>query len=425
MIRTRGAIVHALVSVGLPTVLAAAAAGCGGGTSTAPKGPTTATVKPPPVKLDPEAKRKADIAALVPPGKACLPSVLKEQPSVRLELGAVPRKDKEGVVDAVVCAIDATPGRLLGSLGCWAFDVQTNELTYRDPEPLRGHSIAVMLEDHCARGYCLPKEAKLPDDKTAYMSWGADDGQVAMLAGDEVYLFDPGAKSPASSFSIRGDKGVTSAPSGVHMINGSVLVEGHDPGSGTSVWVFKADGTAVGGIESIGTTDHKPMAAKGVAVSLLDKKRIAIADRGYSTVTTYEVGTGARGKLIRKLTKPPCKADEITAYWNDQNAAVAPKCKDHMTKHYAHLIGATAVAGQKNMLLALQGPRLGTLSVVDPKTLAEKKQLPMKWCEEGGAAEGAASAAAPAPAGAAKPGAAAKTAKAGKAKAEDPDAGGE
>ncbi|MGE0550659.1 MAG: hypothetical protein AB7O24_15705 [Kofleriaceae bacterium] len=417
MTRTRGAIVQAVLSVGIPTALAAAAVvACGGGKPTGTKGPTADGPKQQPVKQDPEAKRQADIAAIVPPGTSCLPLALNETSGTKLELAAVEK-------DAVVCAIDDTPGRLLGTLGCWKVNLETGGLTYQEPAPLRGHSLAVMLDGQCARGYCLPKDAKLPADKTVYMSWSEDGSQVAMLAGDEVHLFD-GSKAHTKAFSIRGDKGVTSTPIGVHLFNGAVLVEGNDPATGTSVWVFKPDGAPTGAIEAIGTTNGKPMSARGGSVSLLDKTRVAIADQGYTTVTVYEVGTGKRAKLVRKLTKPPCKADELTAFWNDQNATLAPKCKDHMTKNFGHLIGATAVAGSKNLLVLLQGPRLGTLGVVDSKTLAEKKQIPMPWCDDkGGAADGAPAAAAPAPAEAAKP--APKAAKAGKAKAEDPDAGGE
>jgi hypothetical protein len=89
-----------------------------------------------------------------------------------------------------------------------------------------------------------------------------------------------------------------------------------------------------------------------------------------------------------------------------------------MAKSYAHLIGADAVAGSKNLLVLLRGPRLGELAVIDAKTLAERKTIKMPWCDDGdgGAAGEDASSAAPEKA-AKKPSPASK--------ADDPDAGGE
>ena len=79
-------------------------------------------------------------------------------------------------------------------------------------------------------------------------------------------------------------------------------------------------------------------------------------------------------------------------------------------------MGATAVAGSKNFLVLLRGPRLGELAVIDSKTLAEKKAIKLPWCEGGAAA-----AAAPEEKSAKK---ASKDAAKGKGE-DDPDAGGQ
>jgi len=151
------------------------------------------------------------------------------------------------------------------------------------------------------------------------------------------------------------------------------------------VYAFKPDGTAVGAIEAIGTT--KPASTHGGSFSILDKNRVAIAEQGFSTMTIYEGDTGKRSKLVRKLTKPPCKPEELTAYWAG-NEGVGPKCKDHMAKNFDHLVGATAVAGSKSLVVTLRGPRLGELGLVDPKSLAEKSALKLPWCGAEGATAG-------------------------------------
>ncbi|MEO7095845.1 MAG: hypothetical protein ABI175_21475, partial [Polyangiales bacterium] len=81
----------------------------------------------------------------------------------------------------------------------------------------------------------------------------------------------------------------------------------------------------------------------------------------------------------------------VDAYWKDENDKVGAKCKDALQKSFGALQGATAVAGSKNFLVMLRGPRLGELAVMDAKTLAEKKAIKLPWCD--GGAAGAAGAA--------------------------------
>ena len=102
------------------------------------------------------------------------------------------------------------------------------------------------------------------------------------------------------------------------------------------------------------------------------------------TLTIYEVDTGKRTKLVRKLGKVACKPDELDAFWHDGDK-VTDKCKDSIAKASGHLIGANAVMGSKSLLVLLRGDRLGDLAVMDAKTLAEKKAIKMPWCgAEGG-----------------------------------------
>jgi hypothetical protein len=141
------------------------------------------------------------------------------------------------------------------------------------------------------------------------------------------------------------------------------------------------DGTLVGPITEIGGTT--PISTTKGSLLLLDEKHIAIAEQGFSTVTTYELANGRRTKLVRKVNKPTCKPDEIDAYWKDGDK-VTDKCRDSMSKAYEHLIGAPAVAGKQSWLVVLRGSRLGELGVLDAKTLAEKKTIKLPWCDAAG-----------------------------------------
>jgi hypothetical protein len=402
---------------------------CGGGekkkTPVKPQPKVAVAPAPKPeTEEDREAKRHAAALAIVPDGSACFPAALKEANAPLLELGAVGS-------DAIICALDRDKSRLLGPVACWKIDLAGGALAYQAAAPLPGRNVDVLLAGGCARGYCLPKDAKAPADGIAHLAWNLDGSKVAVLAGDDVHLFDAASKNHESSFTVRGDKGVTNDPSAIAWVGDELFVEGADQGPYAAVWVFKQDGTQAGPLVAIGSKDGKPMSSYGGSFALLDKTRVGVSERGFTTLSTYEIDTGKRAKISRKVPTAPCKADELDAYWHANEAAVGAKCKDFMDKNYGHLIGADVVAGSKNFLALLRGARLGELAVLDAKTLAEKKSIKLPWCGEGGG--GAAAGEKP---GAAKDapvteekavrstrGAVPKAA--AKPKAEDPDQGGQ
>jgi hypothetical protein len=396
-----------LFVVALPISLLA----CGGDDKKKVKSPKVtkpAKTDPPPKKeteADREQRRLEAAHEIVPEGSSCLPMALK---------GGTPKLTLAAVgADAVVCAIDNNTERLLGPIACWKVDLSSGDLAYQPGKPLPGRGFAVSLDNGCARGYCLPKDAKSSGD-VAHIAWNFDGSKVVVVAGDEAHVFEAESKEHESQFTLRGDKGVSNEPSGVHWVGDAIFVEGTDAGPYSAVWVFKSDGTPVGPIQGIGGKDPKPLSTYGGSFSLLDKKRVAIAERGFSMVTIFEADTGKRAKLVRKLGKAPCKAAELDAFWHDQDGA-SSKCKDYMTKNFNHLIGAEAVAGSMNFLVLLRGSRAGELAVLDSKTLAEKKSIKLPWCEGSEAAAG----------GDEKPKKGTSRGAQPKDADEDPDAGGE
>ena len=344
--------------------------------------------QPAETEADRERKRHDTAAALIPPG-TCLPVALKDPGAPRLELAAV-----NG--DAVLCALDTDKSRLLGSVACWKVDLKAHTLATQDAIPLPGRGIDVLLDDHCARGFCLPKDAKLPADRMAHMAWNFDSTKVAVLTGDDVHMFDGGTKDHVSMFSIRGDKGVTNDPFALHFVGDVVLVEGSDAAAG-GVWVFKPDGTQVGPITPLGAKEtDKPVSTHGGSFSILDKNRVALSEQGFSQMTVYEVDTGKRTKAVRKALKTPCKPNEIDTFWKGGDK-VTDKCRDALEKEVTPWIGADAIAGKSNLLVVMRGERVGELAVVDPKTLIEDKAklIKLPWCEAAGGSPAAAPAAVP------------------------------
>ncbi|HEY4056249.1 MAG TPA: hypothetical protein VGM39_06550 [Kofleriaceae bacterium] len=354
------------------TSLVVVFAACGGGDKPKPKKPKHNVVEAPPrVESAEEREAKRDEArhAIVAENSTCLPTSLKESGAPHLELAALETA-------AVVCAIDVDESRLLGPVGCWTVDLASGALSYKAPMPLPGHSFGVTLEDKCARGFCLPGDAK--PGPIAHMTWNIDGSKVALVSGDEVHTFDAGSKAHEKTFSIRGDKQVTGDATGIYWVADMIFVKAKE-GTTEGVWSYKSDGTFGGAVSAVGSKDDKPLNITGGSLSVLDKTRVGLSEQGFSTLTTVEADSGKKTKSVRKLTKPPCKADELTAYWADGSAS--GKCKEFMDKQFGTLIGATAVAGSKNLLVMLRGDRLGELAVTDPKTLAEKKSIKLPWCE--------------------------------------------
>jgi hypothetical protein len=356
----------------------------GGGKKKVDKPSDDVEAKAPPKKETEEdraKKRLSQAHEIVPEGSSCLPAALKGENAPRLELGASGR-------DALICAIDEDKDRLLGPIACWKINVTSGKLEYKDPAPLPGRGFPVKLDGTCARGYCLPSA---PKDSIVHMAVNIDGTKVAVLADDEVHIFNAESKAHESSFTIRGDKGVTNQPREVHFVADAILVEGADEGANANVFVFKTDGTAVGPIMGLGGKPEKPVSIHHGSFSILDKTRVALAEKGMEFLHTYDVTNGARAKLVRKVPKLVCKPAELDAYWVDGDK-VTDKCKDSIKKASGSLMGADVVAGGKSHLVLLRGDRLGQLAIVDNKSLAEKSKLDMPWCgaDGGGGKEQAA-----------------------------------
>jgi hypothetical protein len=379
MVRHLRVIVCVLLPLWIVGLSSVSLSGCGGGKK-APKDPVVkggSSKTPPPepeTEEEREKKRQAAARQLVPEGSNCLTDALKGGSAPRLELAAINGQ-------AVICAIDHERDRMLGPVACWKVDVQTGDLEYQKPAPIPGRGFPAKLEERCARGYCLPKDAKAAA-KIAHITWSPDGSKVAMNVGDDIHLYDASSKARESSFSIRGDKGVASEPTRLYWVGDSIFVEASDGATNSPVWVFKAaDGAQMGALEGIGK-GAKPLSTHGGSFVILDENRVAITEQGFSSVVTYEVVSGKRAKLVRKLPKTPCKAEETDAYWADQADKVPAKCKEHMVKNFAHLVGADAVAGKKNLLVLLRDERLGEMAVMDAKTLAESKAIRLPWCSD-------------------------------------------
>lgn len=365
-------------------ILCLSAAGCGGGTKkpTKPK-PVAKPTKPKPkpeTEADREAKRLSQAHEIVPEGSNCLPAALHPAELVpTLELGTIDRKP-------VLCAIDTDEGRLLGPVGCWDVDTKSGALTYRDPAPLPGRGFPVRLDGKCARGYCLSAE---PASPIVHIAWshGGDKVAVAIPGADpEIHIF--GAEDKTEQGVIKpkdeanGDKALPTDLAGIMFVGDVVGAIGAPSDAGTAVYMFKTDGTAVGPIERFGGKAKGPVSIKNGSVSVFGDGMLALNEDALTTITTIDVKTGARGKLVRKPPKTKCKQKDLDALFAGGGENASDKCKKDYAKTFEPYIGASLVQGTNNHLVLLRGERYGELAVVDAKTLVENRHLPAAWCED-------------------------------------------
>ena len=139
------------------------------------------------------------------------------------------------------------------------------------------------------------------------MTWNVDRSKVAVLAGDQIHLFDAESRTYASSFSIRGERGVSGAPTGLYWNDAAILVVADD-GAASPVWVFRPDGEPLGPILSP-DRPATPLSTRNGAVLLLDALRVGIAERGFSTLTIYDTATGVQTLRARRLPASECTDD--------------------------------------------------------------------------------------------------------------------
>lgn len=395
-------------------VLGFSLAACGGGDSkkeakkpTASK--TTTKKKKPAVKKETEEdrakKREAAAEELVAADSKCLPTALKDPSSkMTLELGALES-------EAILCAMDNDSDRLLGAAGCWTIDLGESGLSFRNRNAIPGRGFHAKVDDGCVRGYCLPKDQEV-GDKPALIAWSLDSSQAAVVAGDQLHLFSAESKELNKSIALRdpshGDKAIPGDPTGLWFLGDTVFLQGGEPGA-SSIWIYKGDGSAAGPLMGLGK-GNAPVSMGHGSFSILDKDRVAVAERGFSTLTIFEVASGKRSKLVRKVSAGPCKSAQVESFFSAEPGEIPAKCLTHLKKTYDHFSGTTMVAGSKNFLGALGAERVGELAVIDSKNLSEKRAIKLPWCEGG------------------TPASASRSMVSGDAEAkisEDPDAGGQ
>jgi hypothetical protein len=364
------------------------AAGCGGGQKK-PEPKPQPKPKPKPVVQKPEteedrvAKRLAAAHEIVPEGTNCLPPALKPG-------GEMPPELELGVVDGspMMCAFDTDASRLLGPVACWKVNLEDGALTWVDGTALPGRGYAVRLDDRCARGYCLPEDVALPTPPIVHLAWSHKGDKIAVAipgSEPEIHLF--GAQDKAHAGVIKpkdpanAEKALPTDLAGVVFVGDVIAAVGTAGDTGAPVFLWKTDGTAVGPVERLGGKLKGAVSVANGSTSVFGDGQIALNEDALATLTTIEVATGKRAKLVRKPPKTSCKQKDIDALLAGAGDKVKDKCKADFAKSYAPFVGALMVQGRKNHLALLRGDRYGELAILDAKTLEERRHFPAAWCE--------------------------------------------
>ena len=206
------------------------------------------------------------------------------------------------------------------------------------------------------------------------MTWSFDSSKVAVLAGDNVHIFDAHDQGARIHVLDPRRQGRDQRADRDRLERRRDLHPGARRRRPRRSGCSRPTARRSGPIEALGAKDKSLLSTRNGSFMLLDKNRVAVSEQGFSAMTIYEIDSGKRSKLVRKLPAGPCKKDELDATWKDSAATVAPKCKEYIEKTFSHLIGADVVAGAKSLLVCCAVPgSVSSAAALDPKTLAEKE----------------------------------------------------
>lgn len=278
----------------------------------------------------------------------------------------------------------------VGPKACWEVDRKKGTLTPRAAELLPGISYRVLAEG-CVAGLCMPKlpaPADPPDPgdgpREAFLSVHPDGKRaVILLEGHAFVVFDRKTQQILASFELGGPPTgdfdtIGNAPVSIWFLGETIFVEGMDAGPGAYVGTYRADGTPIGVIRAIGSTDY--LNTYGGHVSTLDATHLGISANALSELHAVSGANGVIDKTVaRKLPKAPCDLNEFYDFDDEvvsSNGANAA-CRTYIKKNLAAWRTVQLVA-DGDRYLALDPSRAQLIEL--DAALVVKRRVSLKRC---------------------------------------------
>lgn len=320
----------------------------------------------------------------------CLPNSLfptgdDAQPQP-LELGLV------GGVPTLCAANDEQTG---GLAGCWTVDPDTGALSASNAEALPGRSQRGKPDANgCIAGYCL--EPKPSSDEPLLWATSTDGAHAVILRDFVLHVFDAQTKAEAKAIPLSdetspSDTNVGNEPIELLYTGSTIYVVGTDAGPYIAVWRYKDDGTRVGLITTSGGHEESDsgFSVYNGGVNVLDDGHVAIADAGLQKMLIFDAN-GTRDERSRSIDMSACTSEEMAnvnigdyqAASADNSGEVSQACHDAVVKNLEPYFDLDPVRLPSGGILAtLSGKGRGSVAILDETTLAEKKRIELKRCE--------------------------------------------
>ncbi len=279
---------------------------------------------------------------------------------------------------------------------CWAVDPANGTLSATVATSLPWHARKGMLDaNRCLDGYCLskPSEPKETEERTgeqteaAFLVASTTGTKVAILSGRLIHIFDRETRKqlqtiPLYDEAAPGYTNVSNEPVKVFYVGDIVYVVGSDAGPYIAVWRFRDDGTRLGVVTSTGKADDASFSVFNGGVNVLDDDRIMVADAALQRVRILS----SKNEKNRERTRPsnlrPCTAVEVeSALLLGDIESLSARCKATVKASLEPFFDVIPIElSSGDVLAALSGKYSGSLSLLDGKTLKEKKRFKLLRC---------------------------------------------
>lgn len=322
---------------------------------------------------------------------ACLPGQLFPEGE---GLGMPARLDL-GLVAGVPTLCARNDAEHAGLLGCWTVDATGGALSVSTATSLPGHSqLGKTDANGCIEGYCTTPKANA--DELLIWATSTNGTHAVILRERTLFVFDAKTKQQTTVIPISDDKApentnIGNEPIEILYVGNALYVVGTDAGPYIAVWSYKDDGTRTGVI----TPGAEPSNFGGYSVfsggvNVLDDSHVALANAGLQTMLIIRAADGAREELVRPVSTAPCTKDEVDygldlgdyeVREGDAPIGVSAACNKTIVKNfepYSELDPIRLPSG--DFLAALSGKGLGSLAILDGRSLMEKQRLKLSRC---------------------------------------------
>jgi hypothetical protein len=316
------------------------------------------------------------LAAAAPP--ACLP---KSVFTKNIE-GEWPLVDLGYINDVLtLCAYErAVTPKADKLLGCWTVDSTTGKLGASAVTAIPGRGRRADLDAHgCVNGYCIAPIT--PTDHRPIFATSTDGAHAAVLTGDLLDIFETSTKTKVAEIGLTkadapAETNVSNVPWGL-LYNGKTLfVIGTDAGPFTGVWVFKENGDRAGQI----SIDADRLNIFRGGYGILGGDKVAFSDAGLQNMITVSGANGAAQSVKRNVNHSPCTADQFEQ-WLEGDESETGSCKRALESKYRPYVDMSPVLLPSGDIIAtLSGPAQGTIAVLNPTDLTEKRRLKVPRC---------------------------------------------